>query len=585
MADFDLGVLLVRWAEDGPQSTPLAHEPWWYQRFFCDPDWIGVAHYWATQSQGRVRFKGDVFGWFDLIASKWDLRHPDRDTIDRTRVMERAVEQAIAKGFRWSGRNGFVVVSDVMPPEGWLIDAGATPVELELPGGIAHVTLDATGAVIPVGSDFDFTAHETGHMLGLDHSFGFPQLIAKWAVPGEYQHFWCIMSAQTYGESHPQFDPPTKPPPALGGPLHGVRHARLDRELCNKGPGLNGGTRAALGWATPIDVDLEPGLDQSFVIHSLGSPGGDERYNSIRLRAAPGESYEIEFRSPADEYDRGVLCPMVVINGVEGSLADGTYPNGHAATYLGEIQAPLAANPFAGPGFHVQLENISADGKLATIRIRQVTGSVWIPAVLPARVVSVYACETDGDLLWYRHNGRDNGRSAWFGPRRVGTEWQQFKQIVTGGLGGIIYGVEPNGDLWWYCHIGRREGTTQWSKPVKVGNGWDRFTTVLATDERAVYGIEENGDLLWYRHNGRYGGTTDWTVPQKVGNGWDKFSTVLTAAGGVFYGIEPNGDLWWYRHDGYTDGTWRWSGPVKVGIGWDIFERVFTGASGLIYGI
>ena len=41
-----------------------------------------------------------------------------------------------------------------------------------------------------------------------------------------------------------------------------------------------------------------------------------------------------------------------------------------------------------------------------------------------------------------------------------------------------IYGVEPNGDLMWYRHDGRADGTATWANGgtgQKVGNGWTVF--------------------------------------------------------------------------------------------------------------
>jgi Tachylectin len=583
MGGFNLGVVLVRWGAGGPPTGATAHPAWWYQEHFCNADGVGVAGYWSRQTQGEVRLTGDVFDWFDLSATQQELKHPDYNTIERCRVANKAIEQALLRGFDCSGRDGFVVIADITPPTGWSVDRGATPINASVNVGVADIVVEGFGALIPIASDYDFTAHELGHVLGLDHSFGFPQQIATNAVPGEYQHPWCIMSAQVYGESHPQFDPPT-PAAVTGGLLDGPLHVHLDRELCNKGPGLNAGTRVGRGWATPIDIDLEPGLDQVFTISSLGAPAGADRYNAITLRAGPDERYVIELRTSRDLDDRGVLCPMIVVNALEGSLADGTYPGKHCASYLGEIQA-THRETFVGPGFHVLLEYLSADTRQALVRIRQVTSAIYVPAFLPRRMVSVYACQTDGTLTWYRHNGRDSGRATWLGPRPVGTDWQQFSHIVTGGLGGIIYGIEPNGDLWWYRHDGRLDGTNVWAQPAKVGTGWNIYRTVVATDQRVIYGIDPAGDLWWYRHDGRYAGSTQWIGRVKVGNGWGMYQTVLAASGGVLYGIEPNGDLWWYRHDGYTDGSPQWTGRQKVGNGWNVFASCFTGADGVIYGI
>ncbi|HEX8231701.1 MAG TPA: tachylectin-related carbohydrate-binding protein, partial [Chloroflexia bacterium] len=84
----------------------------------------------------------------------------------------------------------------------------------------------------------------------------------------------------------------------------------------------------------------------------------------------------------------------------------------------------------------------------------------------------------NGDLMWYRHDGQDDGSFVWrySEGKKVGVGWD-FKQVFYGGPGspGIIYGVLPNGDLMWYRHEGREDGSFTWtySEGKKVGVGWD----------------------------------------------------------------------------------------------------------------
>ena len=74
-----------------------------------------------------------------------------------------------------------------------------------------------------------------------------------------------------------------------------------------------------------------------------------------------------------------------------------------------------------------------------------------------------YPVTTDGDLLWYRHDGRDDGCPRWVydSPRKIGNGWN-FKQLFYGG-DGVIYAVANNGDLLWYRHDGRADGTPTWA--------------------------------------------------------------------------------------------------------------------------
>jgi hypothetical protein len=41
--------------------------------------------------------------------------------------------------------------------------------------------------------------------------------------------------------------------------------------------------------------------------------------------------------------------------------------------------------------------------------------------------------------------------------------------------GGIIYAIKPNGDMDWYRHDGRGDGTDNWTGPSLVGGGLDSY--------------------------------------------------------------------------------------------------------------
>jgi len=63
------------------------------------------------------------------------------------------------------------------------------------------------------------------------------------------------------------------------------------------------------------------------------------------------------------------------------------------------------------------------------------------------------------------------------GPKTVGSGWTGYSQVFSDG-GGVIYGVLPNGDLMWYRHLGRQDGSSNWSGPKKVGLSWASFTRI-----------------------------------------------------------------------------------------------------------
>src|SRR5438874_1679169 len=89
---------------------------------------------------------------------------------------------------------------------------------------------------------------------------------------------------------------------------------------------------------------------------------------------------------------------------------------------------------------------------------------------------------------------------------------------------GVIYAVMYNGDLLWYRHEGRDDGSFRWTdnNGRKVGSGWD-MQHVFSGGDGIIYAVAHNGDLLWYRHEGRDDGSFRWTDDngRKVGVGWN----------------------------------------------------------------
>ena len=68
---------------------------------------------------------------------------------------------------------------------------------------------------------------------------------------------------------------------------------------------------------------------------------------------------------------------------------------------------------------------------------------------------------TTGNLNWFRHDGWQDGTVRWAGngyPSVVGHGgWQAYKSVFAAG-NGIIYAIEPGGNLLWYRHDGAQDG-------------------------------------------------------------------------------------------------------------------------------
>jgi hypothetical protein len=106
----------------------------------------------------------------------------------------------------------------------------------------------------------------------------------------------------------------------------------------------------------------------------------------------------------------------------------------------------------------------------------------------------------------------------------------------------VIYAISPNNDLMWYRHEGRNDGTFRWTSNEgrKVGVGWN-FKHVFSGGNGIIYAITQNNDLMWYRHEGRNDGTFRWTFNEgkKVGVGWN-FKHVFSGGNGIIYAITQN---------------------------------------------
>jgi hypothetical protein len=266
------------------------------------------------------------------------------------------------------------------------------------------------------------------------------------------------------------------------------------------------------------------------------------------------------------------------------------------------------------------------------VELRNAGQTSSLPLETPTQGL-IYAVAGNGDLLWFRHEGRNDGSVRWTANhgRKVGAGWGNFQQVFSGG-DGVIYAVQPvveashhvtggftpasGGELWWFRHDGRNDGSFRWTDNHrrKVGAGWGNFQQVFSGGDGVIYAVDpvvegsihatggsttaSGGDLWWFRHEGRNDGSFRWTDNhgRKVGSGWGSFQRVFSGGDGIIYAVNPaiaadgttpasGGDLFWYRHLGRANGTSQWEGPKKVGTGWGGFQHVFSGGNGVIYAV
>jgi hypothetical protein len=208
------------------------------------------------------------------------------------------------------------------------------------------------------------------------------------------------------------------------------------------------------------------------------------------------------------------------------------------------------------------------------------TGWSGFKDVIAAGGNRFYALTQDSKLLWYQHNGFNDGTVDWKGGIQVGNGWT-FKRIFSGG-DGVIYAIRQDGKLFWYRHFGFKDGTLSWSEAKEVGSGWGDFKDVFSLGQGAVYAVQPDGTLLLYQQKGFETGEKNWYPARTVGSAWNQFQQIVPVGNGVILAIRPDGALIWYRHLGLTSpiGFGRlkdtWETPVNIGSGWQGFGKVFA---------
>ena len=193
----------------------------------------------------------------------------------------------------------------------------------------------------------------------------------------------------------------------------------------------------------------------------------------------------------------------------------------------------------------------------------------------------VYAIKDDGDMLWYR---KDTGEAPWQGPKKVGNGWN-FKEVIAAG-GNSFYALTNDRKLIWYRHDGFNDGSRTWPAPVEVGHGWT-FKQIFSGGEGIVYAIKENGELLWYRHGGYAdgGGTATWSGPKSIGAQWNGFKEVFSNGGGNIYAVTPAGELVYYYERGYGTGERSWLPARTIATGWQNFRQIIPAGDGVILAV
>ncbi len=210
---------------------------------------------------------------------------------------------------------------------------------------------------------------------------------------------------------------------------------------------------------------------------------------------------------------------------------------------------------------------------------------------------TLYAVTPEGDLLWFRHTGFQNGTQVWGNndaAKKVGYEWAGNLKVFKGdprGKDGVVYKINSQGALTWFKHQGVASGSLEWETSKNINLNFDG-RQVFAAGGGILYRLDNSGDLYWYKHLGYQTGEKLWAnngkgikVNDATNTKWPEAQQVFAGGDGVIYLIDRSGTLYWQKHLGYTDGTPRWSELKKIATGWNNLQHIFCAGDGIIYAL
>ena len=310
----------------------------------------GASRYWQDGTFGLIDLTGSiVYPWRVL-----DLDKPN-DTLDRAIVLTHAIEKGLDEGFPL--HDFHYVIAMVIPnlrginaqgKEYWAIDGGGQGINTR-GGGWSCALLSETDG-------HQFFAHEFGHVLEFDHSWG-----RTAGVPVEYADPYCVMSAEDYG--------PAPKPVWVSGPDPAMPvHSDFWKGMA---PSPAGATLYQyLPEFTTAGYAVELGSNFSNVPRSIRLNALDTRRKScVGVVKMPGSDvkYTVEFRRNTG-WDRAVT-PAVVIHSI-GPTGNPNQPIG--AIYEGRIPVPPKGDldwRSADKRIAVLLDSIEDDGSAVEVTI------------------------------------------------------------------------------------------------------------------------------------------------------------------------------------------------------------------------
>lgn len=154
--------------------------------------------------------------------------------------------------------------------------------------------------------------------------------------------------------------------------------------------------------------------------------------------------------------------------GADGALRWYRYEDAGAATRPPRWRGPTVVG--SGWGGFV---DVFSGGQGVIYAVRQDGALVWYRHVN-------YATGVDAPAMQARQPGAVSlgrvtpGKAIWEGPKVVGSGWQNFRKIFSPG-DGFIYAINANGEMLWYFHEGFQDGSPKWQGPMKLNGDWSSY--------------------------------------------------------------------------------------------------------------
>jgi hypothetical protein len=309
-------VILCKPSDQPQQPQPAS----WFQGFLAGSN--GLAGYWSSVANGQFSIQGtQVFNWRFITQNLAALQKLSRG--GKVNACKAAFPDVDFSKF-------FGVIAIVNVVDG---DAGYA--------GGAGVLLDPPAWVLGTAQ------HESGHALGLDHSFDDRPNSCDANDDnraGAYSDGWCIMSYACFGGANPTFS---------------------TQQYGSSGPGLCGAYRDKLGWIPQNRISAGPPANSTQTLAALNHPEvSGHLLQKIYVDNDPNQYYTVEFRQK-QSWDAGIAQDTVLFHMVKDGRAYLIRAGGGPQRLPGSIYVDNANTPTVS----ITVNNLNSAASTASVSV------------------------------------------------------------------------------------------------------------------------------------------------------------------------------------------------------------------------